>query len=113
MATSRRQILGAGAAAGIGAFATRVSAATFGNPDEPPQGVMNTKGNPRSAIDPGPQNPTLFGSSQTRLPRLRPTSEIFRCFGLRSTKRRGASRTAAGPVRSLSQTSRSPNPLPA
>ncbi len=61
MATSRRDILGAGAAAGIGAFATRVSAATFGNPDEPPQGVMNTKGNPRGVVDPGPQNPTLSG----------------------------------------------------
>ena len=61
MATSRRQILTAGAAAGIGAFATRVSAATFGNPYEPPQGVMNTKGNPRAVFDPGPQNPTLSG----------------------------------------------------
>ena len=39
MAKSRREILGAGAAAGIGAFATRASAATFGNPDEPPQGA--------------------------------------------------------------------------
>jgi oxalate decarboxylase len=59
MATSRRDILGAGAAAGIGAFASRVSAATFGNPDEPPQGAVNAQKNPRSAVDPGPQNPTL------------------------------------------------------
>jgi oxalate decarboxylase len=61
MATSRRDILGAGAAAGMGAFATRVSAATFGNPDEPAQGIVNTQGNPRGAVDPGPQNPTLSG----------------------------------------------------
>ena len=61
MATSRRDILGAGAAAGIGAFATRVNAATFGNPDEPPQGLVNAQKDPRSAVDPGPQNPRLSG----------------------------------------------------
>ena len=113
MPASRRDILGVGAAAGIGAFAARASAATFGNPDEPPQGVVNAQKNSRSAIDPGPQNPTLSG----RFPNAftPPASDVgdLRCFGLRSTKRRGASRTAAGPVRSLSQTSRSPKPLPA
>ena len=61
MPASRRDILGVGAAAGIGAFAARASAATFGNPDEPPQGVVNAQKNSRSAIDPGPQNPTLSG----------------------------------------------------
>ena len=61
MAASRREILAVGAAAGIGAFAKRASAAGFGNPDEPPQGVVNTQGNARSAVDPGPQNPTLSG----------------------------------------------------
>ena len=61
MATSRRDILGVGAAAGIGAFAARASGATFGNPDEPPQGVVNAQKNPRSATDPGSQNPTLSG----------------------------------------------------
>jgi oxalate decarboxylase len=61
MPISRRKILAAGAAAGVGALATRVSAASFGNPDEPPQGIVNTQGNPRSAIAPGPQNPTLSG----------------------------------------------------
>jgi oxalate decarboxylase len=61
MPTSRRDILTIGAAAGVGAFATRANAASFGNPDEPPQGVMNTKGNPRGVVDPGPQNPALTG----------------------------------------------------
>jgi oxalate decarboxylase len=61
MSVSRREILAAGAAAGVGAFATRASAASFGNPDEPPQGIANTQRNPRSAVDPGPQNPALSG----------------------------------------------------
>ena len=61
MAISRRSILAAGAAAGVGGLATRVSAASFGNPDEPPQGIVNTQGNPRGAVDPGPQNPALSG----------------------------------------------------
>jgi oxalate decarboxylase len=61
MIRSRRNILTAGAAAGIGAIAMRASAASFGNPDEPAQGVVNTQNNPRSAVDPGPQNPTLAG----------------------------------------------------
>jgi oxalate decarboxylase len=61
MPTSRRDILTIGAAASIGALATRANAASFGNPDEPPEGIINTKGNTRSASDPGPQNPTLAG----------------------------------------------------
>jgi oxalate decarboxylase len=61
MPASRRDILKIGTAASIGAFATRASAASFGNPDEPPQGIVNTQGNPRGALDPGPQNPTLTG----------------------------------------------------
>jgi oxalate decarboxylase len=61
MQASRRQVFTAGAAVGIGVFATRAGAASFGNFDEPPQGIVNTQGNPRSAVDPGPQNPTLSG----------------------------------------------------
>jgi oxalate decarboxylase len=34
-------------------------AASFGNPDEPPQGAINTRGNPASVSDPGPNNPVL------------------------------------------------------
>jgi oxalate decarboxylase len=65
MPASRRDILTMSAAAGMGAFATRAGAATFGNPDEPAQGIVNTEGNPRSAVDPGPQNPTLTGQFPT------------------------------------------------
>ena len=57
---SRRGILAAGAAAGT-ATATTVLAATFGNPDEPSQGIVNTQSNPRSAVDPGPHNSALAG----------------------------------------------------
>ncbi len=55
---SRRGVLAA-AAAGTVATAAAASAATFGNPDEPPQGQINTTGNPSSFTDPGPQNPAL------------------------------------------------------
>jgi oxalate decarboxylase len=56
---SRRNVL-AVAAAGTVATATKAaSAQTFGNPDQPPQGAINTTGNPSSATDPGPQNPAL------------------------------------------------------
>jgi oxalate decarboxylase len=55
---SRRGVLAA-AAVGTVATAAAASAATFGNPDEPPQGEINTRGNPSSFTDPGPQNPAL------------------------------------------------------
>ena len=113
MPASRREIFAAGAAAGIGVFATRAGAASFGNPDEPPQGIVNTQGNPRGAVDPGPQNPRSRGSSRRPSRRPRPMSATFRCSGPRSTMHRGASRTAAGPVRSPRRTSRSPLPFPA
>jgi oxalate decarboxylase len=61
MPASRREVLTVGAAAGVAAFTTTASAGSFGNPDEPPQGIVNTEGNPRSAVDPGPQNSTLAG----------------------------------------------------
>ena len=61
MPASRRDILTMSAAAGMGAFATRAGAATFGNPDEPAQGIVNTQDNPRGAVDPGPQNRPLTG----------------------------------------------------
>lgn len=34
-------------------------AASYGNPDEPPQGAVNTRGNPSSVSVPGPNNPAL------------------------------------------------------
>ncbi len=59
MTPSRRNLLKIGAAAGVAAAATTSRAATFGNPDEPPQGAINTNGNPSSLTIPGPQNPLL------------------------------------------------------
>jgi oxalate decarboxylase len=55
---SRRDLLAVSAAGAMSATAAR--AATFGNPDEPPQGAVNAKGN-GSTTDPGPQNPA-FGN---------------------------------------------------
>ena len=53
---SRRTVL----AAAAGTMATAAAqAATYGNPDEPPQGQINTLGNPSSFTDPGPQNPAI------------------------------------------------------
>jgi oxalate decarboxylase len=55
---SRRVILAAGAAGSVATVAaTAKAAATFGNPDLPPQGAVNA--NPQSLTDPGPQNPAL------------------------------------------------------
>jgi len=54
---SRREVLAA-TAAGAVVTATTARAASFGNPDEPPQGAVNAK-NRASITDPGPQNPPL------------------------------------------------------
>src|SRR6195256_7089938 len=54
---SRRDVLTT-AAAGVAMSATAAAAASFGNPDEPPQGAINAK-NPTSVSDPGPQNPAI------------------------------------------------------
>jgi oxalate decarboxylase len=43
----------------VSAAGTISRAGTFGNPNEPPQGAINTQGNPASISDPGPHNPTL------------------------------------------------------
>ena len=63
---SRRKLL---AASAVGAAMTisAAKAASFGNPDEPPQGAINAKG-PGNLTDPGPQNPALgnqFPSAQS------------------------------------------------
>ena len=57
---SRRNILTATAAGAMAAAAKAGQAASFGNPDEPPQGAVNAT-NPASTTDPGPQNQTLAG----------------------------------------------------
>lgn len=52
---SRRNMLAFSAAGAVAA--TTAKAATFGDPDEPPQGAINA--NPGSRSDPGPQDPPL------------------------------------------------------
>src|SRR5713226_1619153 len=54
---SRREMLAA-TAAGAAMTAATAHAASFGNPDEPPQGAINAK-NPGSVTDPGPQSKPL------------------------------------------------------
>src|SRR6202158_1779553 len=63
---SRRDMLAATAVGGVVTAATMTTAdatpvksdITFGNPNDPPQGAINAK-NPRSIVDPGPQNPAI------------------------------------------------------
>src|SRR3977135_1260451 len=63
---SRRDMLAATAVGGVMTAATMTTAdatpvksdIAFGNPNDPPQGAINAK-NPRSIIDPGPQNPAI------------------------------------------------------
>ncbi|HTO79927.1 MAG TPA: cupin domain-containing protein, partial [Methylocystis sp.] len=57
---SRRNVLTATAAGAMAAAANGGRAASFGNPDEPPQGAINAT-NPASTTDPGPQNQILAG----------------------------------------------------
>ncbi|MDB5395677.1 MAG: cupin, partial [Rhodospirillales bacterium] len=58
---SRRNILAATTAVGaVAALGTAAKAASFGNPDLPPEGAINAV-NPTSLTNPGPQNPTLAG----------------------------------------------------
>jgi len=56
---SRRNVLAVAAAGTVATATTAASAQTFGNPDQPPQGAINTTDNPASATDPGPKNPAL------------------------------------------------------
>jgi len=45
-------------AAGAVMTATAAQAASFGNPDQPPQGAINAKG-PGNLADPGPQSQAI------------------------------------------------------
>ncbi len=54
------------------AAAKTARASTFGNPDQPPQGAINTKGNPASLTDPGPQNATIGGQFVKTPPTMTP-----------------------------------------
>ncbi|MBV8592145.1 MAG: cupin domain-containing protein [Acetobacteraceae bacterium] len=49
----------------MAAVAATARSASFGNPDEPPEGAVNTKGNPSSTSDPGPNNPALSNQFPT------------------------------------------------
>src|ERR1700756_5169987 len=63
---SRRNLLAA-SAVGAAMTVSTAKAASFGNPDEPPQGAINAKG-PGNLADPGPQNRALgsqFPSAQS------------------------------------------------
>jgi oxalate decarboxylase len=55
----REMLLGAAASAAFG-VAGGANAASFGNPDRPPEGRINDK-SPSGLNDPGPQNPALAG----------------------------------------------------
>jgi oxalate decarboxylase len=56
---SRRNILALTAAGGLMTAAGPARAQSFGNPDEPAQGEISTKGNRASITDPGPNNRAL------------------------------------------------------
>jgi oxalate decarboxylase len=58
---SRRDVLLATAAGGLMTAAGTAQGGSFGNPDEPPQGAINTLNNPSSATIIGPNNPALSG----------------------------------------------------
>lgn len=51
------------AAGGAVVAAATARAASFGNPDEPPQGAINTQESAASLSDPGPNNPVLSRQS--------------------------------------------------
>ena len=54
---SRRDMLAVAAAGGALLAAGSAHAAAFGNPDEPPEGAVNSS--PGALTDPGPRNPAL------------------------------------------------------
>jgi oxalate decarboxylase len=62
---SRRSILSV-SAAGVVVAASAAHAASFGNPDLPPEGAMNVT-NKRALTDPGPQDPALANNMPTFL----------------------------------------------
>ena len=60
-ARSRREVLATTAAGGAAMAATAAGAATFGNPDQPPQGALNVT-DPATLTIPGPHDPALAGT---------------------------------------------------
>ena len=74
MSLSRRGVLAATAAGGAAMTATLARAATFGNPDQPPEGAVNVT-NPEALTIPGPHDTGLAGTMPTF---LRPTGDRCR-----------------------------------
>jgi oxalate decarboxylase/phosphoglucose isomerase-like protein (cupin superfamily) len=66
MSLSRRGVLAATAAGGAAMTATLVRAATFGNPDQPPEGAVNVT-NPGALTISGPHDTGLAGTMPTFL----------------------------------------------
>ena len=64
---TRRDVLVATAAGGLMTAAGTAQAATFGNPDEPAQGAINTLNNPSSTTVIGPNNPAISGQFPTAM----------------------------------------------
>src|SRR5215831_16218610 len=110
---SRRNVLTAAAAGTVVTASIAANAQTFGNPDLLPQGAINTRDNPASVTDPGPQNPALASQFPDASLRRRPTSATCRCSGHPSTMLRAAFRTAVGRDRSPRPISRSRRKSPA
>ena len=70
---SRRNLLAVTAGGSLVA-ATNARAQSFGNPDLPPQGAINTRNDAASITDPGPQNPAI--SSQFPSPQSPPATDV-------------------------------------
>jgi oxalate decarboxylase len=63
---SRRNMFAFSTAGAVAAVASIADAASFGNPDQPPEGAVNAT-NPNALTDPGPQNPGLAGNEPSFL----------------------------------------------
>ena len=63
---SRRNLLAVGAASAVVTAAAAANAASFGNPDEPPEGAVNVT-NPKALTDPGPQDPGIANNEPSFL----------------------------------------------
>ena len=63
---SRRAVLAGSAAGGVAMAVTAAGAATFGNPDQPPQGAVNVT-DPATLATPGPHDDALAGTEPSFL----------------------------------------------
>jgi oxalate decarboxylase len=63
---SRRNLLAVGGAGAVITAASAAHGASFGNPDEPPEGAVNVV-NPKALVDPGPQDPDLANNQPSFL----------------------------------------------